>query len=265
MDAAKDLVNIIEKLGPIVCVPIKRDFNPYPLDSVSILPTTVKEVNKEKQQALLQTLCIITKLELQAKSPYYIHLKEQIKMANIVCSRVLRPFREDINNGKLWRIGHDVYTGVIRTAEEFLGWDLSKFQFFCPSTQKSRTGGMKAVNIEERIYLVVEFDKELLDKDHQATFIWYLREKYRLQLVCVTDSGKKSLHALFFVLGVDRKIQTAMLDEAIELGADWKFREARQWTRMPGGSRRNAMGQKLYLQSVIYFDPDFASKNLVCG
>lgn len=82
-----------------------------------------------------------------------------------------------------------------------------------------------------------------------------LMDSHGLRLIMVVDSGNKSLHAWFSVVGVTKEQLGKFKEEALALGCDpLPLNVPCQWVRMPNGPRKLADGT-LVRQRVIYFDP----------
>jgi hypothetical protein len=163
---------------------------------------------------------------------------------------------------------------------------LPNAQFIVPSPMSARTwlkanGDSSAkgnANTGRRRNLVVEFDiKPVTDKgeptiwfplvekweaasiavkDAMAALIEHLRKQG--PLMCVVDSGGKSLHAWFHCAGESEESGSSLhkfFEYAVSLGADRATWTVSQFVRMPGGKRDN--GNR---QTVLYYDPNAVAK-----
>lgn len=100
------------------------------------------------------------------------------------------------------------------------------------------------VNTGPRYYLIVEFDSGI-SLDIQGGLLAHLDAF--AQLVCVTFSGKKSLHGWFDVRGVPEWQTRRFFAYAVRIGADPKMWKPSQFTRLPGGWRDDTKSlQRVY-------------------
>jgi hypothetical protein len=118
----------------------------------------------------------------------------------------------------------------------------------CALTQEGKLSQHAKAQFLYRNYIVVEFDEER-DKDVQASIIAHLAKYWRL--VLVVDSGGKSLHAWFYVGGVDDVVLAYHFSKAVRLGADSNNFRISQFVRLPDGLRDNHKRQH-----ILYFKPN---------
>jgi len=112
-------------------------------------------------------------------------------------------------------------------------------------TQSGKPSQHTLSNTGARRWLVVEFDTGT--RDQQAALIYYLAK--RLLMKMVVDSGNKSLHAWFDVVGVEADLVEAFWTEATSIGADPATWTRSQFVRLPQATRKNT-GTK---QSIVYW------------
>jgi hypothetical protein len=138
-------------------------------------------------------------------------------------------------------IGATTYAMDTRPFSEWSGM-LRPMQFIVPSPMVSETGPRKADGAESfhtesntgpRKYLVTEFDGPT--KPQQMARIRSLEALGGLLLVCVVDSGGKSLHA--FWKAADEGTNFEFFTRACKLGADERLWLRSQFARLPGGTR----------------------------
>jgi hypothetical protein len=161
------------------------------------------------------------------------------------------------------RIWYDCKTQKFK---DFREGELATWEFIVPSymtakrgllsTSKNKTkdqltekdyGEHTSNNTGERMYLIIENDKH--DKVKQERILYHFSKK--LPLVCIVDSGGKSLHGWFNCAGEKEDKIMKILKEACRHGGDNKMRYKSQFCRLPNGKR--STGEK---QSVLYFDPE---------
>lgn len=161
--------------------------------------------------------------------------------------------------------------------------NLNGIQLMVPNTMTAPTGKPKGLNYETpralsntgaRRFLVVEFDlaeynrngtespdapfiremarRGLSIKDINASLIAHLASKGPLAMAM--SSGGKSVHAWFFVEGVQEATIRAFFAYACRLGADRHMWTPCQAARLPDGMRDNGE-----VQSVLYFDSEVLS------
>lgn len=163
---------------------------------------------------------------------------------------------------------------------------LSGEQFIVPSPMSARTWTKDSGELSEkgnantgpRRNIVIEFDIAKLDKagkptkwapliekwqaagitvkDAMAALIWHLKQKG--PLVCVVDSGGKSLYAWFYCAGESEEPGSRLrrfFEYAVAIGADSATWTRSQFVRMPDGKRDN--GNR---QTVLYFDINAAKR-----
>ncbi len=155
--------------------------------------------------------------------------------------------------------GPDQMTAMIRPVEETV-LDAALLQFVVPNPMRGLEAVNKAgkpskrcqANVRERRFLVTEFDLPGQSHRDQACLIGRLKEL--MPLVMVVDSGGKSLHAWFFVHGVEAGELARFFGYACCLGADPSRWDPCGWLRMPGGLRRRAEGQPVR-QRIVFFAP----------
>jgi hypothetical protein len=110
-------------------------------------------------------------------------------------------------------------------------------------------GRRNDLNIGERLYVVVEFDKGR--PNDQLRLLAYL-SRNGFQLIMIVYSGGKSLHGWFTCYGVSEYRIRTFCRLAKKLGADQTTRSPSQWVRMPNGwNYKNRRKQK-----VLYYDAE---------
>jgi hypothetical protein len=159
--------------------------------------------------------------------------------------------------GELVCAGWRCETAVVAVVER---WVLraSTAQFICVNPMKglkgvTRTGKPSARcqdNVAIRRWVVAEFDDPNRTKADQARVITALAKGMPLRMV--VDSGGKSLHAWFYVEGVENNKLAQWFWLACILGADRTRWDPCGWLRMPGGMRRRD-GQAPVKQKIVYF------------
>lgn len=106
-------------------------------------------------------------------------------------------------------------------------------------------------NTGRRVYLILENDK--VDKRKQERILYHFSKK--IPLVCIVDSGGKSLHGWFNCVGESEDQVIKILKEACRHGADKQMRFRSQFCRLPNGVRNNGNQQ-----TVLYFNPENTAK-----
>ena len=148
----------------------------------------------------------------------------------------------------------DIEFSVTKPLGEWIG-ELVEQQFIVPNPMSAVTGHTQDGKIScrcldntgPRRFVNIEFDNG--DVDHQAARIIYLMRLAPLALVC--HSGRKSLHAWFYVNGWSEDVFERFFNAAVSLGADPANKVKCQFARMPEGLRDRRIRQALF-----YFDPE---------
>lgn len=144
--------------------------------------------------------------------------------------------------------------------------------FIVPQPMTSIQGKTKAghlstkadANTSERKNLVVESDK-IVSKDTQAALLLFLARF--APLICVCDSGGKSLHGYFDVAERTHDEKERFMRAACLLGADKALWTLSQFARIPGGTRPavpadgDTPAKPAAHQALLYFDPDAPGKH----
>ena len=165
----------------------------------------------------------------------------------------------------LFRPGELVCTGaeseraVVRPVEAVVA-DADTLQFICLNPMRGlmamnhagRPSARCQNNVMLRRYLVAEFDDASLGKRGQAQLATALADA--APLVMAVDSGGKSVHAWFYVEGMERRDQARFFAVACLFGADPTRWDICGWLRMPGGTRVKADGTRAR-QRILYFNP----------
>lgn len=191
-------------------------------------------------------------------------------------------------------VGEDEASARVVQRDEDL--HLDKCQFIVPSPMTKHIGvnqqgehtPRSLENTGARRFLVVECDFAYYARDGRTHTIWYdtierlsaagrtvkdmcasviialalSAEAEDLKLALVTFSGKKSLHAWFYVEGRSDEELKTFFTKAISLGADPATWTRSQWVRMPGGTRYTGESDdrlKPLRQEIYYFDPTYAT------
>ena len=111
-----------------------------------------------------------------------------------------------------------------------------RIQFLGRWTAKDESGSNTLDNLQERLFVNVEFDDMPLAK--QLKLLWYLKVRRGWRLVSITFSGSESYHGLFYVRGFGEERVQRMKEMAIRLGACQRSCTS-EWLgiRFPGGWR----------------------------
>ena len=134
-------------------------------------------------------------------------------------------------------------------------------------TQEGRQSEHTKAATAQRIYQVIEFDFNELDKsgkdtiwaplirrwrrggieiaDACASLFFHLREQLDT-LACCCHSGGKSLHGWFRVLELSPALRRQFMRKAVSLGADRATFTRSQFVRVPDGQRANGARQTFY-------------------
>lgn len=171
-------------------------------------------------------------------------------------------------------LGKSVYEAETRKRSDWDGLLESRnWQYIVPNPMKgveakTSTGKLSPrakSNVLERRFIVIECDFTI--ENHPDLFRVMKELHFTSQDVCTTvlaklsetarpaiavNSGSKSIHGWFPVLGASRRAQIEFFRDACELGADPQMAHTNQWTRFPTGIREGSGA----VQTVEYFDPD---------
>lgn len=171
-------------------------------------------------------------------------------------------------------LGRSVFDAVTQQRSHWEGkLDSNHWQYIVPNPMKGPSGktatGKESPraksNVLERRFIVIECDFDI--ENHPAVFRVISEMRISVQDVCTTiltklsetarpamavNSGGKSIHGWFPVLGASRRAQIEFFRDACLLGADPQMAHTNQWTRFPTGIRENNNA----VQAVEYFDPD---------
>ncbi|MEY4569974.1 MAG: hypothetical protein RLZZ398_1413 [Verrucomicrobiota bacterium] len=126
-------------------------------------------------------------------------------------------------------------------------------------TKDGRLSSKSNANTSERSNLVVEFDK-IADKDKQASLLLFLADY--APLLCVCDSGGKSLHGFYDVANRPHEDKERFMRIACRLGADRALWTLSQFARIPGGTRPavppdgDTPAKPAAHQTLLFLDPD---------
>ena len=148
---------------------------------------------------------------------------------------------------ELLHISEDIYHDTIKSAGDWIDGGLEKMQFFCPATFKGTEKGRLAENVDIRRYIVFETDERPKDWDGQCGLIDRLSQE--LDLIMVTASGNKSLHALFDASTPCKDRIAKFMNLVVTLGGDRAVLRPSQMVRFPWGKNTKTNA----IQEVIYY------------
>ena len=154
--------------------------------------------------------------------------------------------QELYHSDELLHISPDIYHDTIKTTSEWISEGLDGMQYFCPCVFKGTEKGRLAENVDRRKFIVFETDERPKDWDGQCGLIERLSQE--LELVMVTASGNKSLHALFDASTPCKDRIQRFTDLVITLGGDRAVLRPAQMVRFPWGvnSKTNQVQTVLY-------------------
>lgn len=112
-------------------------------------------------------------------------------------------------------------------------------------------------NVGARRYIVLESDNASLSKNEKAAILWGL--SCGAPLVCVVDSGGKSLHGWYCVTHAKPSALREWFRIAVSLGCDHVTWKPEQYVRVPNGTRRRANIPLGTIQQTLYFNPSAIS------
>jgi hypothetical protein len=158
----------------------------------------------------------------------------------------------------------------------YSGWGkpmAQRFSFLVPSPMSAMQGINQSGkpswrcndNVAGRRFFVVEIDPPSApdgvepstyyakEKDRQAAIIDHLDSE--VPLACVCDSGNKSLHAFFYVEGLESDELGRFYRLATSLGADRAHWTRCQLARLPNGTRYQD-GDRIH-QELVYLNPNY--------
>lgn len=146
----------------------------------------------------------------------------------------------------LLHISPDIFHDTIKSRSEWVAGGLQGMQYFCPCIFKGTEKGRLAENIDRRKYIVFETDEMPKDWDSQCGLIDRLSQE--LDLIMVTASGNKSLHALFNANTPCKDRIQKFTDLVVTLGGDHAVLRPTQMVRFPWGtnSKTNQIQEVLY-------------------
>jgi len=148
---------------------------------------------------------------------------------------------------ELLHISEDIYHDTIKSAGDWVDGGLQGMQYFCPATFKGANKGRLAENVDVRPYLVFETDERPKDWDGQCGLIDRLSQE--LDLIMVTASGNKSLHALFDASTPSEDRIARFKDLVVTLGGDRSVLRPSQMVRFPWGVNTKTNT----IQEVVYY------------
>jgi hypothetical protein len=150
------------------------------------------------------------------------------------------------HDNELLHISPDIYHDTIKPTSQWIDEGLSGMQYFCPCVFKGTEKGRLAENVDRRKYVVFETDERPQDWDGQCGLIDRLSQE--LDLVMVTASGNKSLHALFDTSTPCKDRIQKFTDLVITLGGDLAVLRPAQMVRFPWGinSKTNQVQEVLF-------------------
>lgn len=155
-------------------------------------------------------------------------------------------------------VGARFNVSEVRRMEDWRPEELEAAEFVVPSPMSDFSGfnttnkrsSRCLDNTGPRQNIIVEFDSD--SKAHQEILIYHM-SKWGFPLKLCVWSGKRSIHAWFDCEGKPEVDIEAWFRRAVALGADRAMQSKHQWTRMPGGRRKQSgAGKDRELQKVIY-------------
>jgi hypothetical protein len=94
-----------------------------------------------------------------------------------------------------------------------------RIQYLCRSTAKRENGSNTLDNLQERLFVNVEFDD--MPPEEQLALLWYLKARRGWRLISITFSGNESYHGLFYVRGMSEERVSRMKAIAVSLGVNF--------------------------------------------
>lgn len=137
---------------------------------------------------------------------------------------------------------------------------LKDVQFICPQEMTKEKGITQTGDLSDHSldncgpwrFIVIEWDDDIT-VDEQARLICHLRDRYAGLLVLVVHSGRRSLHAWFYVKHLTDCEREKLATYALKLGAcRGSIRNRSQFVRLPDGWRPAPCNAR---QIVHYFAP----------
>lgn len=119
-------------------------------------------------------------------------------------------------------------------------------------TKKGKLSAKSDANTGSRLNLVYEGDGT--SKAQQCGIALFVG--HYIPLVCVVDSGGKSIHAFFDVAGQSSEDQQCLMAILCRLGGDRAMWTISQFARLPGGTRPASEGKPEAKQEILYLDLD---------
>lgn len=144
-------------------------------------------------------------------------------------------------------IARDIFGTEIKRKSDWQKMDLSEYEFLLPNPLKDNTS-RKADNILETRYLTYESDQFGQNWDTHASCLLNLSKFIHLQSVCF--SGSKSCHGLFRVKGYSQEHIERFRDRVYQLAGDPCTLRKQQFTRLPGGFRKD----KNQPQAILFYN-----------